>query len=208
MDFDGTVPPGDWQEFSLELEEGWQAGDSKSFSVKVAGSGPPAFFEVDYTLGECVTPCGDPVTFMYNGSEETYGTVTGANGSCWLDRNLGAVRVAESSTDEQAYGDYLTFDESSNACPVGFELATETEWEAERSSWNSDDAAGAFGSSLKLTMPGITASGSFISVGTAGTYWSSNLSGTFVRSLYFASSESYMFSSGAFVGRTARCIRA
>jgi hypothetical protein len=35
-----------------------------------------------------------------------YGTVTTATGRIWLDRNLGASRVATSSTDTQAYGDY------------------------------------------------------------------------------------------------------
>ena len=99
--FDGTVAAGDWQEFTLELDE----GDTQTFSLKVTGSGPPAYFEVDYTLlGECVTGCGE-VTFTYNGSPVTYGTVTGANDRCWLDRNLGASRVAESSTDAEAYGD-------------------------------------------------------------------------------------------------------
>jgi hypothetical protein len=37
----------------------------------------------------------------------TYGTVTTATGRVWLDRNLGASRVATSSTDTQAYGDYF-----------------------------------------------------------------------------------------------------
>jgi len=99
--FDGTVAAGTWQKFTIDLDE----GDTQSFSLKVTGSGPPAYFEVDYTLlGECVRGCGE-VTFTYNGSPVTYGTVTGANGSCWLDRNLGASRVAESSTDPEAYGD-------------------------------------------------------------------------------------------------------
>lgn len=49
--------------------------------------------------------CGDSVTFTYNGSSVTYGTVTGANSECWLDRNLGATQVAESETDHLAYGD-------------------------------------------------------------------------------------------------------
>lgn len=49
--------------------------------------------------------CGDNVTFTYNGQEVTYGTVQGANGTCWLDRNLGASQVATSSTDSLAYGD-------------------------------------------------------------------------------------------------------
>lgn len=48
--------------------------------------------------------CG-PVTFTYRGDEVTYGSVISVNDRCWLDRNLGASRVATSSTDEQAYGD-------------------------------------------------------------------------------------------------------
>ncbi len=52
-----------------------------------------------------VTSCGAYVTFTYNGASVTYGTVTGANSTCWLDRNLGATQVATSSTDHLSYGD-------------------------------------------------------------------------------------------------------
>jgi uncharacterized protein (TIGR02145 family) len=34
----------------------------------------------------------------------TYGTVLGPDGKCWLDRNLGATRVATSQTDASSYG--------------------------------------------------------------------------------------------------------
>ncbi|MDP1852097.1 MAG: FISUMP domain-containing protein, partial [Candidatus Planktophila sp.] len=34
----------------------------------------------------------------------TYGTVLGADGKCWLDRNLGATRVATAYNDSAAYG--------------------------------------------------------------------------------------------------------
>lgn len=34
----------------------------------------------------------------------TYGTVTGPDSKCWLDRNLGATQVATSSTDAASYG--------------------------------------------------------------------------------------------------------
>ena len=47
--------------------------------------------------------CGDTVIGQ-DGLE--YGTVLAADGNCWLDRNLGAPRVATSSTDPQSYGDY------------------------------------------------------------------------------------------------------
>lgn len=36
---------------------------------------------------------------------DTFGTVTSAGGRIWLDRNLGASRVASSVTDTEAYGD-------------------------------------------------------------------------------------------------------
>jgi uncharacterized protein (TIGR02145 family) len=50
--------------------------------------------------------CGtSTVTFTYNGNLVTYGTVVGANSSCWLDRNLGATRVATDLRDASGYGD-------------------------------------------------------------------------------------------------------
>ena len=36
----------------------------------------------------------------------TFNTVIGANGKIWMDRNLGATRVATSPTDAASYGDY------------------------------------------------------------------------------------------------------
>ena len=50
--------------------------------------------------------CGtSTVTFTYNGNLVTYGTVVGANSSCWLDRNLGAAQVPTSVSDANGYGD-------------------------------------------------------------------------------------------------------
>jgi uncharacterized protein (TIGR02145 family) len=46
--------------------------------------------------------CGDDIDF----NSITYGTVLSATGKCWLDRNLGALRVANNYYDSQAYGDY------------------------------------------------------------------------------------------------------
>jgi len=56
-------------------------------------------------------PCGaNSLTFTYNGQSVTYGIVPRFYGisvgtKCWLDRNLGASRVAESISDYLAYGD-------------------------------------------------------------------------------------------------------
>jgi len=48
--------------------------------------------------------CGDPTYTVTGPDGLTYGTVVGADTKCWLDRNLGATRVATSSTDTLAYG--------------------------------------------------------------------------------------------------------
>jgi chitodextrinase len=220
-----------------------------------------------------VTPfgCGtSTVTFTYNGASVTYGTVTGANSKCWLDRNLGATRVAQSSTDHLAYGDLFqwgrgadghqritwtnattgtavnsttatlsTTDTPGNAlfitngaspndwrsgqnvnlwqgvsgtnnpCPSGYRLPTDAELDAERASWSSQNATGAFASPLKLPMSGyrIYSFGSLSSVGTDGFYWSSTVSGTNSLNLYFGSSSAGMNTSYRASGFSVRCLK-
>jgi uncharacterized protein (TIGR02145 family) len=54
-----------------------------------------------------LTTTADPnsVTFIYNGASVTYGVITSAvTGRKWMDRNLGASRVATASNDRMAYG--------------------------------------------------------------------------------------------------------
>jgi hypothetical protein len=220
-----------------------------------------------------VTPfgCGtSTVTFTYNGASVTYGTVTGANSKCWLDRNLGATRVAQSSTDHLAYGDlfqwgrgadghqritwtnattgtavnsttatlsttdtpgnnlFITnstspFDWRSsqndnlwqgvsgtnNPCPSGYRLPTDPELDAERASWSSQNAAGAFASPLKLPVSGSRndSNGSLYDVGTYGFYWGSTVSGANSRSRYFGSSDAFMGTSSRAFGFSVRCLK-
>ena len=53
------------------------------------GCGNSTSVQLSQTTSACASGCGSPVTFTYNGSTVTYGTVTSANNRCWLDRNHG-----------------------------------------------------------------------------------------------------------------------
>jgi len=57
--------------------------------------------ELEITVTVLVRPT---VTFTYYGTQVTYGTVE-YNGKIWLDRNLGATRIATAKDDSEAYGD-------------------------------------------------------------------------------------------------------
>ena len=81
---------------------------------------------------------------------------------------------------------------TNNPCPSGYRLPTEAEFNAERLSWTTDNAAGAFASPLKLPMAGwrYDRDGSF-KIG-CGYYWSSTVSvfESQSRFLWFSSSPS------------------
>jgi len=64
--------------------------------------------------------CGTSTVTGVDGN--IYGTVNGAEGKCWMDRNLGATQVATSATDYLAYGSLFQWGRSAD----GHQLITWT----------------------------------------------------------------------------------
>lgn len=95
-----------------------------------------------------------------------------------------------------------------NPCPVGYRIPTEAEWDAERTSWVTNNSAGAFGSPLKLTIAGYRSKndGSIRYVGIYGYYWSSNVGGSNVSVLYFYNNNAYVSWQDRAIGSSVRCI--
>lgn len=96
-----------------------------------------------------------------------------------------------------------------NPCPNGYRIPTQSEWDAERLSWTSNDDAGAFNSPLKLTVAGRRnyVTGSQMNVGSAGMYWSSSMNGNNAYYLNFSSSTSSVGASYRANTYSIRCIK-
>ncbi|MEY3500265.1 MAG: hypothetical protein RL308_1934 [Bacteroidota bacterium] len=97
-----------------------------------------------------------------------------------------------------------------NPCPSGYRLPTETELNAERLSWSSNNMIGAFASPLKFTVAGKrgVGDGSLSNVGTIGSYWSSTVGNPYSRLLDFYVNGATTISNNLRVfGFTVRCIK-
>jgi uncharacterized protein (TIGR02145 family) len=100
---------------------------------------------------------------------------------------------------------------TNNPCPSGYRLPTIAELDVERKSWSSNNAAGAFASSLKLPVAGHRYYdddyGSLSGVGSSGYYWSSTLDGSDSRRLGFGSSNAVTHGSYRAGGKSVRCLK-
>jgi len=130
-----------------------------------------------------------------------------------------------SSTDQPGHGDFILTGPDwrssantnlwqgvngvNNPCPSGYRIPTETELNAERLSWSSNNSAGAFASPLKLPLAGYRGSypPAINNVGTYGFYWSSTVSSTNSRSLFFDSSSAVMGTNYRRFGYSVRCLK-
>jgi len=133
-----------------------------------------------------------------------------------------------STTDQPGHGDFIVTSSTpnewrspqnnnlwqevngvNNPCPSGYRLPTETEINAERLSWSSNNAAGAFASPLKLPMAGqrFDSSGLLSAVGSRGVYWSSTVNSFGSIGLNFDNSTAISVGYGRSYGLSVRCIK-
>jgi hypothetical protein len=97
---------------------------------------------------------------------------------------------------------------ANDPCPAGYRIPTDAELDAERVEFATQDAAGAWGSVLKLPVAGFrfSSTGALPDVGSGG-YWSSTGSDTTARGLGFSSSGALMLASIRADGFSVRCIK-
>jgi hypothetical protein len=95
---------------------------------------------------------------------------------------------------------------TNNPCPNGFRLPNEMEMTAELANWLSNNASGAFNSTLKLPLSGKRYSGTAVlnSIGSVGYYWTSD---TINKQLFFSPVNALINDNNRASGLSVRCIK-
>ena len=219
-----TIQRNQTAQVSIELEEGVLENWTRDTQTQVVPVTNPRTGRVwmDRNLGASRAATSSTDTQAYG---DLYQWGRGADGH---QLRNSPTTTTLSSTDQPGHGSFILAPNSpndwrsprndnlwqgvngvNNPCPVGYRLPTEAEWNAERQSWSSSNASGAFNSPLKLPLAGFhsSSSGSFYGVGSIGRYWSSSVSGTNARLLFFSSGNAFMDSHSRAYGYSVRCIR-
>jgi uncharacterized protein (TIGR02145 family) len=120
LTFDGN---GTSTNFTIKLESS-SVSDNYSSQNKIASSYNVSVSASNLQLGQSTTVCG---AYSVTGIDGLiYGTVVGADGNCWLDRNLGATEVAASSIDTASYGYYYQWGRGYDGHQISTSPATTT----------------------------------------------------------------------------------
>ena len=149
-----------------------------------------------------------------SGSE---GTSFITNNGDWLSTNTTSQAVNDARWNSGSEGTPEKVD-ANDPCPAGYRVPTATELEAELNNggdgfWGTgsvqNNAAGAFASVLKLPLAGYRyySTGALTNVGSFGYYWSSTVSGTNARFLFFYSGNANMRDFNRAYGFAVRCIK-
>ena len=170
-----------------------RAADGHECTARVTGSG---ISNAAITSTVATTPAAN-MNNLWDGKFINVDVVDGY-GENWLNTQNNTLWNGVSATN--------------NPCPAGFRLPTQAEMNAERTSWSSQNATGAFNSPLKWVLNGRKerGSGSLANVGTRGQYWTSSTSSNNPFALGFDSGSASVASGSSSLkadGFGVRCIK-